>query len=284
MKKITFTSAFTMLELIFVIIILGIVASIGSEVIVKVYEGYIIQRAEHRATLKTELAALQMTNRLTSAIPGTLFRIKDDNTTESVEVNMAGTGSGYKGLQWVSADMDSFSAASTPGWSGFCDLNPNNRKAVDSPGSDLTLATNIISKLSALASPASRTAIYFPNDYNTYTVSTFDTTNNIINLPGVGANHMSEHYKLAWTSYALVVEANRDGGQDLNLYYNFTPRPAKTAATTNSYGNGIKALLLHNISTFRFKVSGRTMQFKLCKQEAISSDVNITACKEKAVF
>lgn len=62
-----------MLELIFVIIILGIVSSIGSQIIVQVYESYIVQRAQYRATMKTELALTQIANRLRYAIPGTVI-------------------------------------------------------------------------------------------------------------------------------------------------------------------------------------------------------------------
>ncbi|MCW8821398.1 MAG: prepilin-type N-terminal cleavage/methylation domain-containing protein, partial [Sulfurovum sp.] len=61
-------TAFSMLELIFVIIILGIVSSIGAEIIAQVYESYIVQRATHRSSIKTELAATQIANRLTYAV------------------------------------------------------------------------------------------------------------------------------------------------------------------------------------------------------------------------
>jgi len=65
-------SALTMIELIFVIVILGIVSSIGAEIIANTYESYIIQRAEYRASMKTELALNQIANRLRYAIPGTV--------------------------------------------------------------------------------------------------------------------------------------------------------------------------------------------------------------------
>lgn len=280
-KKFKFTSAFTMLELIFVIIILGIVSSIGAELIAKVYGSYIVQRAQHRATVKTELAVLQIANRLTSAIPGTLYRIKDDNSTETVEVNMGGSPDGYKGLLWVGSDTDSFTASPTPGWTGFCDLTASTKTTMSTPGSSLGLTAEVIMSLSntpVVADLVDKTAVYFPHDSTHYIVSHVDPVTPQIFLKAPGASHMVEHYKLAWTSYALVVENNTDGGQDLNLYYNFMPTPA------NAYGNGTKTLLLHNVSTFRFKVAGRTMRFKVCKQERISDDVNITSCKEKAVF
>ena len=77
----THRHAFTMLELVFVIVILGIVSSIGAEVIAKTYEAYINQRALYRAGLKTELAATQLANRLAYAIPGSVVRRNTDATT-----------------------------------------------------------------------------------------------------------------------------------------------------------------------------------------------------------
>ncbi len=267
-------SAFTLLELIFVIVILGIVASIGSEMIAKVYSQYIVQRAQHRASLKTELAALQIANRLAAAIPGTVIRrITLAGATEGINDNMLldSTGNSYTVLQWVGADMDSFSATTPPGWSGFCDVSdPSNTKySISTPGSALDTTTAIINNLSS-GTPAP--SIYFPYDPNDYNASITGTT---ITLTGAGASHIVEHYKLAWSSYALVIT-----GGDLYLHYNFSPTPAATIPTAASK----VSLLMKNISTFKFKGAGRTIRFKICKEEEIGEDYNITACKEKAVF
>ena len=274
MKNYRFTPAFSMLELVFVIVILGIVASIGSEMIVKVYESYIVQRAEHRATLKTELAATQIANRLASAIPGTVYRIKNDNTYESIEADLVGTdGDLYKGLQWVGSDTDSFSAAAIPGWSGFCDINVSTQTSLSTPGSNLDLTDEIIDNLSNDTKDIGDAVIYFPEDNSTHHIAA--GTGQTITLDN-NASRIVEHYKLAWSSYALMVDPT-DG--HLYLYYNFTPTPA--VAINN---NTPRSLLMENVSTFKFKGAGRTIRFKICKQEAISEDVNITACKEKAVF
>lgn len=263
------TPAFSMLELVFVITILGIVSSIGAEMIAKVYEGYIVQRAEHRATIKTELAATQIANRLASAIPGTVYRKNSGETViEEITDDMSLTGNAYTVLQWVASDMDSYNAAATPGWSGFCDIDDpaNTANSLSTPGSALGTTTAVINNLSSSA-PAPK--IYFPYDSNEYNASIAGTT---ITLSGAGAPHIVEHYKLAWTSYALVVT---DG--DLYLHYDFPAIPA--------VGVGAKrSLLLRNVSTFKFKGDGQTIRFKICKEERISEDINITACKEKAVF
>ena len=85
--------------------------------------------------------------------------------------------------------------------------------------------------------------------------------------------NISEHYKLAWTSYALVVDA----AGTLSLRYDFAPTRATNVA-------GSSSILLRNVSTFKFKGDGRTIRFKICVDEEIGEDFNITICKEKAVF
>lgn len=266
-----FTPAFSMLELVFVIIILGIVASLGAEMIARVYDSYILQRAEYRATVKTELAATQIANRLASAIPGTVYRIRTDDSYEVIDSDFpaGSTGDDYKGLKWVGSDTDSFAADDIPGWSGFCDVDApsNTQNSLSTPGSALDTTTTVINNLSNFA-PAPM--IYFPYDPMPYPANIAGTT---LNLTGAGAPHIVEHYKLAWTSYALVVV-----GRDLYLYYDFSATP------TAAYSSGRRSLLMKNISTFKFKGAGRTIRFKICKEERISEDVNITACKEKAVF
>ncbi len=274
MKRFAAKRAFSLVELIFVIVILGIIASMGSEMIAKVYSQYIVQRGQHRASLKTELAALQIANRLAAAIPGTVFRrIGETGATEGVNNAMLldSTGNSYSVLQWVGADMDSFSATATPGWSGFCDVEASSGTAIETPGSDLTSSTTIITNLAGGTLPTNSPSLYFPYDLNDYNATITDT--DTITLGGTGASRIIEHYKLAWSSYALVI----DGNDDLYLHYNFSPTPGIAIG-------GTKSLIMKDISTFKFKGAGRTIRFKICKEEQIGEDFNITACKEKAVF
>ena len=264
-----------MLELVFVIVVLGIVASIGAEMIAKVYESYIVQRAEHRATIKTELAATQIANRLASAIPGTVFRrtLRSGGTIENVNDYMSLNGDSYRVLQWVGADTEGFNASSTPGWSGFCDIIASTKHSIITRGSNLALEDALVTNFGF----NNKFAIYFPYDTTPYYGSRSGTSTILLDN---NASHIVEHYKLARTSYALVCE---NGGTnycgDLTLYYNFIPTPA-----VNIPNAAKKSVLLKNVTTFKFKGAGRTIRFKVCKEEPISEDVNVTACKEKAVF
>jgi len=262
--------AFTMVELIFAMVVLGIVSSMGADMIANIYKSYLLQRAEHSSSIKAEIASLQIANRLRYAIPGTVFRIKSDGTLESVNTPLTGASSDYIGLQWVAYDGDSFETADTPGWSGLCDVSVSTKDKMVVKGSDLDLADTIIDKLSNGTKGIDDTVVYFPSGTHEYNVSksaddnlSFDTASDMV----------EEHYKLAWSSYALIVE-----GGDLNLYYNFAPQPGAPRGNT-------KSLLLQGVTTFKFKGAGGVIRFKICKSENIGdTDKNITSCKEKAVF
>ncbi len=277
--------AFSMVELIFVIIVLGIVSSIGAEIIAKIYRGYILQRAIHRAESKTELAALQIANRLQSAIPMTVYRIKNDDTLEPIERDLNVSGNLYKGIRWVAADIDSRDANSTPGWSGMVDLNLTGKDKVISPGSNISFADRVIQNLSTNPDGTKKTienaVIYFPGDPDPHGIKASGTTGTTLMMDN-NLSRAVEHYKLAWSAYAVVCEdGNNTYCGNLWLYYKQTP----DSTTPLDGGSGDKkALLLRNVSTFKFRSDGQTIRFKICKEEKIGDARTVPACKEKAVF
>ena len=267
------TLAFTMLELVFVIVVLGIVSSMGADMIAKVYRNYILQKAHHSASIKTELAVLQAVNRLQNSLRYTLTRIKSDGSMEPAMTTVP-SGDDYIGIEWVGYDYESFSAKRGPGWSGFCDVQNSSASAISTPGSDLNFSDTVIKNLSSGSKSLSDAVVYFAGD-TSYRANGVDSSSDGENLVlDDNASFISEHYKLAWSSYALIVE---DG--NLYLYYNFSPLPGAQR------GND-KALLLKNVTTFKMKVVGDTIRIKICKEERISenADDNISACKEKVVF
>ncbi|WP_373033150.1 Tfp pilus assembly protein FimT/FimU [Sulfurovum sp.] len=270
-KMKTHRSALSMLELVFVIVILGIVSSLGAEIIAKVYENYVVQRAQHRASMKTQLALNQITNRLRYAIPGTIVRrVGKTGTAETFDQALGGNQDDYTVLQWVAYDGDSFEAITSdanrqPGWSGFADLDASSATSIVTRGSNFTLTNAIQGFLGGTGT----FAIYFPND----TVAHYGTGAAETITLGTAVSSINERYKLAWTSYALVVEANGD----LRLYYDFAPDFAATIGNTSS-------LLIKNVTNFKFKGGGGTTRLKICVEENIGDTATIPSCKEKAVF
>jgi len=279
--------AYTLIELVFAMIVLGIISSLGAEIIANVYSQHILQRAQERASVKTELALLQITNRLQYAIKNTIYRIKNDNFLESVYSNFYISGDQYIGIQWIGIENDGFEIMSNDstgganprraGWSGFIDLDDvfTDNRHIKTPGSHLELSDNIIQNLSATtgAKTIADGVIYFPNDTNAYQINSVNDDKITLNAALPAGTTMWEQYKLAWSSYAIAME-----GSDLYLYYNFSPSLNADRTT------GAKSLIAHDISSFKFKASGDTIRIKICKQEDIGEDQNITSCKEKVVF
>jgi len=266
-------SAFSMVELTFVIVVLGIVSSIGAEIIAQVYESYIVQRAQYRASAKTELALNQIANRLRYAIPGTVG-FRTNLTGGFSEITETNTGND-KVLQWVAYDGDSFeamtSASRRPGWSGFCDIIASTQTNIVTPGSNMDLTTSIIGNLGGNINTS---RIYFP-DNSSYPVAS-GTGESITLSAGIpSGSSIFERYKLAWSSYALEV----DGNNDLILHYNFAPVFGQAIA-------GSSSLLLENVTNFRFKGSEGSLRIKICKEEQVGFNATDTihACKEKVVF
>ena len=311
-SKFVFRPAFSMLELVFVIVILGIVSGIGAEVIAKVYENYIIQRALHRTSVKTELAAAQIANRLAYAIPNTVIARLDATSFTAIE----NAPKANKILEWVAYDADSFGYTGQPGWSGFADVRAGttNLNQISTPGSNLSFTNIIIGKLSAVTSPKTinDAAVFFsdPSIYDVHTVGFKESTiptptistvnawaaNAIIPFDaplGSSSRTVKEHYKLAWTAYAIVpteltaaqylardlggLSAN-DKLYDLVLHYNFQPWD------DSYYDAAPTKTLIRNVSVFNFMGTGDTIRFKLCTQESIGGTYPITVCKEKAVI
>lgn len=266
-----------------VIVVLGIVSSIGASIIAQVYENYIIQRAQYRATNKTELALKQIANRLRYAIPNTIG-IRKNNTTDTFIDISTNPHEEVKVLQWVGYDGDSFEAisgsASTgaarrPGWSGFCDVNDtiNTTGKLITPGSNLEFTSTIISKLGGNIDNAS---IYFADTNGTsYGISGGSSESITLDSPFPLGTMINERYKLAWSSYALEI----DSDNDLILHYNFSPTRATVIDSS-------KQILLKNVANFRFRYADGAFRLKICKKEQIGMDENITihACKEKVVF
>ena len=324
-KKYKEQSAFTMIELIFVIVILGIVSSIGSSIIAKLYENYILQRATHRASLKTELAIQQIANYLSYRIPNTTLARDPNVLTDSIRVDDTTNFSDTKHtlLEWIGSDNDGFSAKRVPGWSGFADITASTQTMLKTPGSNLLSAKAVIKNLSNdkvnfFNATTPNVAIFFRNDRytknpnktyaatcmgmvtaDTSCISTVyrapvGTTNRNQSLSFAKGSTLTkkvlvEHYKLAWTAYA-VVPFKPDGSApcaegespcDLRLYYNYQPWDGTRLSSAN-YNTISHATIVKNATVFKFAELGSTFRVKLCVQESIG-DSNISICKEKAI-
>ena len=310
--------AFSLLELIIVTVILGIISSIGASLIANVYESYITQRALHRASQKTDLAAKQIAARLTHRINLSVIGRKMNGEYKTIE--NVDPGDEYRILEWIGYDNDSFSATRIPGWSGFCDINNTSttKSQIFTPGSNLNSTLAIIGNLGGSDTDAA--IIYNSTEYSaaqnyhiynmgynsgflgtvpgitTATISqvtSFDGTNSIISVADSAVTNkvLYDQYKLVWSAYAIVPVQQTDNPNttvdesklfDLNLHYNYQPWLGVSGEDYNSTSN--ISTLVKDVTVFKFKGLGNTIRFKICVQEKISDTTTVNICKEKAVI
>jgi len=315
--------AFTLIELIVTMVILGIVAYVATGLIAKTYISYNRVNTLHKANLKVEIALNNIANRLSYAIGGTIVKVKSATENDIAPIEIAPQN--YQVLEWVGYDVDGFIANSSfvnpmkSAWSGFCDIQNSTKVKIKSPGSDLNFAKEVINNLSkGKVNNLKKSAIFFPGNYNYNNIGYANTTGgtdgvNIVKFSNVDdtftlynitpAKRITEHYKLAWSAYAVVpakqptnkldnpcknvnntseADCSSETPCNLCLKYNFRPWRGK------QYDNSRVpySILATNVTVFKtFAVENR-VHIKLCVKEQIGVGVNnsTSICKEKVVF
>ncbi len=312
-----FQSGFTLLELVFVITILGIVASIGSQVIVQVYSSYLQQRAVHNASIKTELAINQLANRLAYRIDRSVVARKPGQTGNTYGVDIYplrevpdADKNTFTILEWIGYDNDSFSTSNQPAWSGYCDIATSSFTNLNSPGSyGGTALANIENYYGATRAAVLFAGVedYSMNDGDTYSaICMYDTGGNGCIFPVTdpinevstftgggdrinGRMIYTEFYRLAVSAFSVVpvpVPSSRaiPGVEtwDLHLHYGYQPWEGEHYLTDQNRD----VILLRNVSVFRFIKETNSIRIKLCVVEQIGNTASehYSICKEKAVI
>lgn len=310
---------FTLLELVFVIVIMGILAKFGTNILVTIYNTYTSSTVNNKILADTELTLKQISNRLQ-------YRIKDSLITRATTASAAftsinNTAANDRVLEWVGYDIDGWLGDGTstlPTWSGFIDIDDagaiGGLNYLESPGTDTTSITTTIAALAnGSAATVADSAIFFtgqnsdirtdygwdgPAEGNQSTAAAHPIMGdpagaNIAQLHDATAapstftgTDIYENYKLAWTAYALSLEDfDGDGGTDLVLYYDYQPwngvaRPLVTDVNR-------RQLLLKNVNTFKFQAIGEALKVQLCvdEQDALGrGDGGYAVCEEIAIF
>ena len=309
---------FTFIEMIFVIVIMGILAKFGSEIFRNVYQNYNNSTANNELQIDTELVLQQIANRLQ-------YRIK-----ESV-IARQGPGGAYNALataggandtvfEWIGYDIDGWLgnnrggavAYNKPTWSGFIDVDNldvavplADNNTLFSPGTDTGQINTVINALSPFGAGIANSAIFFTGenaDVNSSygwqeavlvqqnRVAAHRVTLNLADVrlldDSTGANFTNsdvyEQYKLAWTAYALSVE-DFDGDGDaseLVLYYDYQPWEGEAFDDNDSSS----ALLMQNVSTAKLQALGDIINLQVCVNENNITGSEYSICKEKVIF
>ncbi len=273
--------AFTMIELIFVIVIMGIIGKFGVEILANTYQNFLHTSLQNRLEAQSEAALTQIASRLQ-------YRIKDTiATTTGTETT----------LRWVGYDIEGWrgiynGTRNIPTWSGFIDLVPNPAQ-LKSPETNTTLIENTINDLSYGTKDINGSALFFIGQEGDINGSGWggaitDQFSFAHPINPLGEDKFSpasgsfagvdifEFYQLAWSAYA--VDFNKSA-QTLTLYYNYQPWNGESETDAQS------SLLMENVNDFNFQTVGNLIKVQVCVNDSnISSSEGYAVCKEKTIF
>ena len=305
--------AFTLLELIIVIVILGIIAMMSFNVIMNIYSNYFQTRTVNELETQTEIALEQISKRLEHRIKPSVIARKPSGGFLPLNDSRVNLNSGYEILEFIPYAYEIFndvpSGSNKVGrYSGYVDLaNSSPATGLISPGSNFT--TEVIETIKDLTCKDDASgcvdfenkdggvvAIFSDVYYDVQNsfgykdnlnldiakVGVKSTDGNTLEISGFANKQISEQYHLAYTANAIVPEQSADpkdtanGVFDLNLYYDYRPWMGEKYKP-----NGEKATLAKNVTRFVFTEKNGVIVLKLCMR---AKNSEITICKSKAVY
>ena len=304
--------AFTLLELVVVIVVLGIIAMMSFNAIMNIYSNYFQTKTVNELETQTEIALEQISKRLEHRIKPSVIARKPSGGFLSLNDSRVNLNSGYEILEFIPYAYEIFndvpSGSNKAGrYSGYVDLaNSSPATGLISPGSNFT--TEVIETIKDLTCKDDASGcvdfenkdggvvaifsdVYYDvqNSFGYQGISNLDiakvgvksTDGDTLEISGFANKQISEQYHLAYTANAIVPEQSADpkdtanGVFDLNLYYDYRPWMGQ------GYKNGEKATLAKNVTRFVFIEKNGVIVLKLCMR---AKNSEITICKSKAVY
>ena len=307
--------AFTLLELVVVIVVLGIIAMMSFNAIMNIYSNYFQTRTVNELETQTEIALEQISKRLEHRIKPSVIARKTDGAFLALNDSGVNLDAKYEILEFIPYAYEIFndvpSGSNKAGrYSGYADLAKSSpATGLISPGSNFS--TEVVETIKDLTcredtnatcvdftkKDGGVVAIFSDVYYNVQDsfgykgditkldiakVGVKSTDGNTLEISGFGGKQISEQYHLAYTANAIVPEQSADpkdaanGVFDLNLYYNYRPWMGEKYKQ-----NGEKATLAKNVTRFVFTEKNGVIVLKLCMR---AKNSEITICKSKAVY
>jgi type II secretory pathway pseudopilin PulG len=302
-------TAFTLLELVFSIVILGIIGKFGVEFLSQVYRSFIFTNVNHSLEASSASTVELIASRLQYRIKDSVIAREENATDDPIAIDSA-SGDDYKVLEWVGYDTDGFKgdwngSFFKPNWSSILDLDAGDANHLVSPETNTTAIDNLVQTLSDGNSSIDDIALYFPgSDSDIQTGYGWDGNLTLVNdqngtmhpvtsvsghidefNTSTGTNFSGvdiyEYYQLAWTAYAVVLTDYNATGNDtgtLKLYYNYQPWKGENFDSDGT----LSTILMKNVSTFQFIALGSILKIQVCVKSDLVEEYSI--CKEKTVF
>ena len=298
MSKIPNRYAFSMIELIFVIVVMGIIAKYGVEIVARAYNNFIYSKINEELQSTSGSAVSFIAKRMEYRIKKSARAINPTAGTWNFLIGGASDDNATV-LEWIAADIDSFRGTTLPYYSGVIDLNASTATALPSPGSSFNNVNTMINNLTNSAvNFNNNVALYFINSTLTLNawgyngaITDQNETMHPVNISAISNNTLVpnggtfsgktiiEYYKLSWTANAVSLEDYNTTTKMGNLYFYYNYRPWNGETYDN---DGTKVLLAEGISAFRFRSAGALLKIQVCAKNDLVEEYAL--CKEKTVY
>ncbi len=273
--------AFTLIELVFVITVLGIVVGVSMEHIAMIYDDLIQKDEVSRIDDSVESAIDTIDKMLSSSIKESIVMIRDGDYSVCKSIHEQGL-SGVNTLAWVGVEKYGMSGGLQGGyympfWSGVVDLSLSDYDSITDPLADFAKEMTAIADMS----DAKSMAVYFDGSstnscydfFQNGGASMFEVVPNgqKLSFKSKKPSKISQKYYLSHTGYAITLD-----GENLNLHYDFVPWQGQGASS------GKVTLLASSISSFGVSSDGGVIRVNICSSALSSTKQKI--CKERAIF
>ena len=313
--------AFTLLELVVVIVVLGIIAMMSFNAIMNIYSNYFQTRTVNELETQTEIALEQISKRLEHRIKPSVIARKTDGAFLALNDSGVNLDAKYEILEFIPYAYEIFndvpSGSNKAGrYSGYADLAKSSpATGLISPGSNFS--TEVVETIKDLTcrEDANATCVDFTkkdggvvaifSDVYYNVQSSFGYSNgtvpvsldiakvgvkggqsglngNTLEISGFDGKQISEQYHLAYTANAIVPEQSADPKDTANGVFDLNLYYDYRPWMGEKYKqNGEKTTLAKNVTRFVFTEKNGVIVLKLCMR---AKNSEITICKSKAVY
>ncbi len=172
--------AFTMIELLFVIVILGIVGGVALEAVRQYYDGIYKTLATTKRVVEADHILDQLTKYFENAISSSIVNLDRGTTQDCYGPPVNGDNNDYT-VAFIGVDADSLQGiGSRPGWSeeGQLIVGTNDISMIDA---NLTMANNIVTALYPTSNLAN-SALYDTDSADVNACTRFNLNNDVIGV------------------------------------------------------------------------------------------------------
>lgn len=311
--------AFTLLELVVVIVVLGIIAMMSFNAIMNIYSNYFQTKTVNELETQTEIALEQISKRLEHRIKPSVIARKTDGAFLALNDSGVNLDAKYEILEFIPYAYEIFndvpSGSNKAGrYSGYVDLTKSSpATGLISPGSNFTTGVvETIKDITCRNETRDATCVDFENKdggvvaifsdvyYNVQDsfgykgdITKLDIAKvgvkdgqrgingNTLEISGFANKQISEQYHLAYTANAIVPEQSQSQADKNNGVFDLNLYYDYRPWMGQGYKNGEKATLAKNVTRFVFTEKNGVIVLKLCMR---AKNSEITICKSKAVY